>query len=91
LNKADIVNILAKEKNLKISDAEEIVSIIIEDIAKILILGGRAEFRGFGVFFTNLRKKRSARNPKTGEAVDVKAKRIPQFKMSKNFFKKINQ
>jgi len=50
LNKLNIINDLAKEKNLTINDAEKIVSTIVEEISKSLILGERVEFRGFGIF-----------------------------------------
>jgi integration host factor subunit beta len=91
LNKLNIINDLAKEKNLTINDSEKIVSTIVEEISKSLILGERVEFRGFGIFFTKSRKKRVARNPKTGELINIKAKRLPQFRIAKYFYKKINE
>ena len=91
MNKLNIINDLAKEKNLTINDAEKIVSTIVEEISKSLVLGERVEFRGFGIFFTKSRKKRIARNPKTGELINIKAKRLPQFRISKYFFEKINE
>jgi integration host factor subunit beta len=91
LNKLNIINDLVKAKNITINDAEKIVSIIVEDISKSLVLGERVEFRGFGIFFTKSRKKRIARNPKTGELINIKAKRLPQFRIAKYFFEKINE
>ena len=91
MNKLNIINDLAKEKNLTISDAEKIVSTIVEEISKSLVLGERVEFRGFGIFFVKSRKKRIARNPKTGELLSIKPKRLPQFRIAKYFFKKINE
>ena len=80
-----------KEKNLTIKDSEKIVSTIVEEISKSLVLGERVEFRGFGIFFVKSRKKRIARNPKTGELLNIQSKRLPQFRISKYFFKKINE
>ena len=91
MNKLNIINDLAKEKNITINDAEKIVSIIIKEISKSLVLGERVEFRGFGIFYTKIRKKRIARNPKTGELINIKAKRLPQFIIAKHFFEKINE
>ena len=91
MNKMNIINDLAKEKNLTLNDAEKIVSIIIEEITKSLIIGGRAEFRGFGIFFTKNKKQRIARNPKTGELINIKSKRLPQFRIAKFFFEKLNE
>lgn len=91
MNKLNIINDLAKEKNLTINDAEKIVSTIVEEILKSLVLGERIEFRGFGIFFVKSRKKRVARNPKTGESINIQAKKIPQFRIAKHFFEKINE
>ena len=91
MNKINIINDLAKEKNLTLNDAEKIVSIIIEEITKSLIIGGRAEFRGFGIFSTKNKKQRIARNPKTGELINIKSKRSPQFRIAKFFFEKLNE
>ena len=91
MNKLNIINDLAKEKNLTIKDSEKIVSTIVEEISKSLVLGERVEFRGFGIFFVKSRKKRIARNPKTGELLNIQSKRLPQFRISKYFFKKINE
>ena len=91
MNKLNIINDLAKEKNLTLNDAEKIVSTIIDEITKSLVLGGRAEFRGFGIFFTKSRKKRTARNPKTGVLINIKAKQLPQFRIAKYFYEKINE
>ena len=91
MNKLNIINDLAKEKNLTIKDSEKIVSTIVEEISKSLVLGERVEFRGFGIFFVKSRKKRIARNPKTGELINIKAKRLPQFRIAKHFFEKINR
>ncbi len=91
MNKVEIIKLLAKEKKLSVDDAEDIVSTIIEELSNTLALGERVEFRGFGVFFTKSRKKRFARNPKTGEKIMVNEKQILQFKMSKHFFEEINK
>ena len=91
MNKFDIVNILAKEKNLSQKDAEKVVSTIINEITNILYFGERAEFRGFGIFSSKVRDKRVGRNPKTGQSVNIERKKSPQFKLAKNFLEKINK
>ena len=91
MNKLNIINDLAKEKNLTINDAEKVVSAIVEEISRSLVLGERVEFRGFGVFFVKSRKNRIARNPKTGESINIQSKRLPQFRIAKYFFEKINE
>ncbi len=91
MNKLDIVNILAKEKNLSKEDSDRVISTIINEITNILYFGERAEFRGFGIFSSKVRDKRIGRNPKTGQSVNIERKKLPQFKISKNFREKINK
>ena len=52
--------------------------------------GGRVELRGFGAFSTRQRDARVGRNPRTGEAVDVDAKRVPYFKPGKEMRERLN-
>ena len=52
--------------------------------------GGRVELRGFGAFSTRQRDARIGRNPRTGEAVDVDAKRVPYFKPGKEMRERLN-
>ncbi|MDB5311410.1 MAG: hup [Gemmataceae bacterium] len=51
-----------------------------ETVAEILLKHGRAEVDGFGVFELYLWKARRARNPRTGERIDIPAKRVVRFK-----------
>ena len=64
-------------------DVSQAVDIILEEIAQALIEERRVEIRGFGSFSLNYRPPRAARNPKTGEKVDVPAKYVPHFKPGK--------
>ena len=52
--------------------------------------GGRVELRGFGAFSTRARDARRGRNPRTGEPVDVDAKRVPYFKPGKEMRARLN-
>ena len=61
-------------------EVENVVSAIFDSITEQLASGGRVELRGFGAFSTRQRDARTGRNPRTGEAVDVDAKRVPYFK-----------
>ena len=91
MNKFDLIKELSKEKDLTEKDAKEIISTMIEEITQALELGDRVEFRGFGVFYTKIREKRLARNPKTGDKILARKRNIPHFKMSKTFFEFINK
>ena len=71
-------------------DLEKFTNIILNEIKRTLKRGDRVELRGFGVFSTNTQKASIRRNPKSGEKILVKKKRVIHWKMSKELFKKIN-
>ena len=71
-------------------DLEKFTNIILDEIKRALKRGDRVELRGFGVFSTNIQKASIRRNPRTGEKVNVVAKRTIKWKMSKDLFKKLN-
>ena len=64
-------------------DAEVMVNAVFDSVAEALRRGDRVEIRGFGSFVVRSRQAREGRNPKTGAAVAVKAKRVPFFKVGK--------
>src|SRR6476646_4301346 len=83
LTKADLIQEVERITELKRSDSESIVETIFESIIDALQKGDKIEIRGFGSFRTRQRRGRIGRNPKTGEKVEVPAKKIPFFKPSK--------
>lgn len=75
---------------LRADEIEQVVDIFFDEIAQRLAEGGRVELRGFGAFSTREREARSGRNPRTGETVDVAAKRVPYFKAGKEIRERLN-
>ena len=71
-------------------DVEAIVSTFFDEISRRLAANGRVELRGFGAFSTRSRDARIGRNPRTGETVDVDAKRVPYFKPGKEMRARLN-
>ena len=71
-------------------EVENVVSAIFDSITDQLAKGGRVELRGFGAFSTRRRDARVGRNPRTGEAVEVDAKRVPYFKPGKEMRERLN-
>ncbi len=71
-------------------DLEKFTNIILSEIKRSLNRGERVEFRGFGVFYSNIQKARISRNPRTGEKVNTPEKKTIHFKMAKDLFKKLN-
>ncbi len=76
--------------NFLTKDLEKLISVILNEIKNTLKRGERVELRGFGVLSTRFQKESIRRNPKTGEKVMVKQKKIVHWKMSKDLFKKLN-
>jgi len=83
LTKADLIEEVLKVTELPRKESEIIVETIFDSIIEAIQKGEKIEIRGFGSFRTRQRRGRVGRNPKTGEKVEVPAKRIPFFKPSK--------
>src|SRR5215210_5513052 len=90
MTKADLVEEVAKVTELTRKDSEVIVDTLFESVIKALKTGDKLEVRGFGSFRVRQRNSRVGRNPKTGEKVEVPAKRVPYFKPSKELKDLIN-
>lgn len=76
--------------DLRADEIEQVVDIFFDEIAQRLAEGGRVELRGFGAFSTRERGARKGRNPRTGDAVEVPAKKVPYFKPGKDMRQLIN-
>lgn len=89
--RSELVAALAREHpELSSSEVERIVSCVFDAIVGRLAKGGRVELRGFGTFSTRARDARTGRNPRTGAAVAVKAKRTPHFTPGKGMRNRLN-
>lgn len=76
--------------DLTVKEIERVVSAFFDSIVEQLQSNGRVELRGFGAFSTREREARKGRNPRTGDAVDVAAKRVPYFKPGKEMRERLN-
>ena len=83
MTKADLIEEVSRVVEMTRKESEIIVETIFDSIVKALRTGDKIEVRGFGSFRTRQRQARIGRNPKSGERVEVPAKRIPFFKPSK--------
>ena len=91
MNKADLIDEVSRLAELTRKDSEVIVETIFDSVVRSLRAGDKIEIRGFGSFRTRQRKPRVGRNPKTGERVEVPAKKIPFFKPSKELKDLVNE
>jgi integration host factor subunit beta len=89
--RSELVTIVAESNpHLTMRDVERIVATIFDQITDALAEGRRVELRGFGAFSTRARDARTGRNPRTGTAVKVDAKRVPYFKPGKELRERLN-
>ena len=89
--RSELIQKLANEHpDLAAQDIEAIVTTFFDEITRRLAANGRVELRGFGAFSTRARDARTGRNPRTGEIVDVDAKRVPYFKPGKEMRTRLN-
>jgi integration host factor subunit beta len=86
-----IERIAEKAEGLTKRQTELVVETIFESMKEALARGERVEIRGFGNFSLRSRRARRARNPKTGEPVDVPPKKVPYFKVGKELREMLNR
>jgi len=79
MNKATLVDVVAKETNLTKKQADAAVKAVFENIKKELAAGGSFQLVGFGTFKVKNRPARKALNPQTKKKITIKAKKVPAF------------
>ena len=84
MNKNDFVSVLAERNNLTKREAEEMYDIVFGTLGELVAEGNEVSISGVGKVKIVERDARTARNPKTGNVVDVPAKKVPKFQFSKN-------
>jgi len=89
MKKSELIAELASKENLTEKQALEIVNLIFDGFTESLLKGERIEIRGFGSFSIRNYKTYDGRNPKTGEKIPVKPKRLPFFKVGKELKEKV--
>ena len=80
MNKTELVAAVAAKTELTKKDAEKAVAAVLDTVAETLAAGEKVQLVGFGTFETREREARTAKNPRTGETVEVAASRVPAFK-----------
>lgn len=91
MTKAELIAHMAAEVGLTKAKSQEVLDIFIGAIFTALKKEGRFALQGLGAFNVVKRKKREGRNPRTGEAITIKAGKAVKFKASKSLKDKINR
>lgn len=85
IRKNEIIERLANEHGITLTSGKEIVDYLLDEIKKELKNGNEVELSGFGKFTAIQKEARIARNPRTGEKMEVPAKKAVKFKAGKQF------
>jgi len=90
MNKLELISALKNEAMISKSDATSVAEIFFGDMANALAKGDRVEIRGLCSFYVKKYKTYIGRNPKSGEKVKIKPKKLPFFKCGKELRDRVN-
>lgn len=91
MNKSDLIEALGDRVRCRHEHASKAVNAIFERISTALIADEPVELRGLFSFRTKIHAARTGRNPKTGESIEVSAKRLPVLRVSKTLRQKLSE
>lgn len=83
MNKTELIAEIAGKSGLSKKDAEKALTAVVDTITETIVKGDKVQLVGFGSFETKSREARMGRNPKTKEAIEIPATRVPVFKAGK--------
>jgi integration host factor subunit beta len=90
MNKSDLIKILGENQKITDKEAGQVVDLVFESFSDAIEKGDRVEIRGFGVFTVREYDSYTGRNPKTGEKLFIKRKKLPYFKVGKELKERVN-
>jgi len=83
MNKKDLAEVIHKEVGGTFASSERAMQAVLDAITGALKKGDEVSISGLGIFSAKMRAARTARNPRTGESIDVPAMRVPKFRAAK--------
>jgi DNA-binding protein HU-beta len=89
MNKSELIDAIAKESKLSKVDSGKAIDAIVSSITKALKKGDRVALVGFGSFSVAKRAARNGRNPQTGKAIKIAAKKVAKFKAGEGLAKAV--
>jgi integration host factor subunit beta len=90
MNKSQLIERIAKEEGITIKNAANVVNVVFDSMAGSLAKADRVEIRGFGSFKVKSYNSYQGRNPKTGEIIQVREKKLPYFKVGKEMKERVD-
>ncbi|HEX9078521.1 MAG TPA: HU family DNA-binding protein [Desulfuromonadaceae bacterium] len=89
MNKSELIEQLSLKKDISSKKAEDVVNVLFNSLTEALSAGERVEIRGLGSFVIKDYDTYVGRNPKTGEPITVRPKKLPFFKVGKELKERI--
>lgn len=89
MNKAELIAQIAEDAGVTKTQANAALDSFVDAVTKTLKKGDKVTLVGFGTFSVSKRAARTGRNPQTGEAIKIKAKKVARFKAGKELSSKI--
>jgi integration host factor subunit beta len=89
MNKSELIEQLSLKKNISNKRAEDVINIIFGSLTEAMVEGERIEIRGLGSFVIKDYDTYTGRNPKTGEMITVRPKKLPFFKVGKELKERV--
>ncbi len=91
MNKAELIEAIAKESKLSKADAKRALDAFVNQTSSALKKGDRIALVGFGSFSVNKRAARKGRNPQTGKEIKIAAKKVVRFKAGAELAGRVNK
>ena len=90
MNKAELIDAIAKDANLSKADAKRALESLTGNVTKSLKKGDKVSLIGFGTWSISKRAARTGRNPQTGATIKIAAKKVAKFKAGAALAKTVN-
>lgn len=83
MNKGELISKISEDTDITKTQVNAVLDSFVNTVTKTLLEGGKVTLVGFGTFSVSERIERNGRNPKTGETLKIKAKKVAKFKAGK--------
>jgi integration host factor subunit beta len=90
MNKSELIEAVAQKAKVTKKRAEDVVNLIFDSMVDAVVRGERIEIRGLGSFVVKEYGSYTGRNPRTGESIQVRPKRLPFFKVGKELKERVD-
>ena len=90
MNKSELIEAVAQKAKITKKRAEDVVNLIFDSMVDAIVKGERIEIRGLGSFMVKEYGSYTGRNPRTGESIQVKPKKLPFFKVGKELKERVD-